>query len=155
MFIAGRIGNALITSLLMFVLVTALGRVLFGVPVPWPRLAALLVALVVGSASFCALGVALASFIPSREAAPAITNLVVFPLYFLSGVFIPESEIPSGVLHVADVFPIRHLFDALLAGFDPSTAAGGVRAGRPRDGCRVGPRRTGVALRRFRWEPRM
>ena len=95
----------------MFVLVTALGRVLFGVPVPWPRLAALLAALVVGSASFCALGVALASFIPSREAAPAITNLVVFPLYFLSGVFIPESEIPSGVLRdrrpVPDPPPLR------------------------------------------------
>ncbi len=55
-FIAGRIGNAFVTSLLMFVLVTALGRVLFGVPVPWSRLAALLAVLVVGSASFCALG---------------------------------------------------------------------------------------------------
>ncbi len=153
-FIAGRIGNALITSLLMFVLVTALGRVLFGVPVPWSRLAALLAALVVGSASFCALGVALASFIPSREAAPAITNLVVFPLYFLSGVFIPESEIPSGVLGIADAFPIRHLFDALLAGFDPSTAPGGFELGDLAIVAAWGLAGLAIALRRFRWEPR-
>jgi ABC-2 type transport system permease protein len=153
-FIAGRIGNALITSLLMFVLVTALGRALFGVPVPWSQLPELIATLIVASASFCALGVALASFIPSRDAAPAITNLVVFPLYFLSGVFIPESEIPSGVLRIADLFPIRHLFDALLAGFDPSTGSGGFQAGDLAVVAAWGFLGLAVALRRFRWEPR-
>jgi ABC-2 type transport system permease protein len=153
-FIAGRIGNAFVTALLMFVLVTALGHVLFDVPVPWSRLAPLIVVLAVSSASFCALGVALTTIIPSREAAPAITNLVVFPLYFLSGVFIPESEIPSGVLHVADVFPIRHLFDALLAGFDPATASAGSELGQLWVVAAWGLLGFVVALRRFRWEPR-
>ena len=153
-FIAGRIGNAFVTALLMFVLVTALGRVLFDVPVPWSRLGPLLVVLAVGSASFCALGVALTTIIPSREAAPAITNLVVFPLYFLSGVFIPESEIPNGVLHVADVFPIRHLFDALLAGFDPATGSAGYELGQLAVVAAWGVLGFVIALRRFRWEPR-
>jgi ABC-2 type transport system permease protein len=153
-FIAGRIGNAFVTALLMFVLVTALGRLLFDVPVPWSRLGPLLVVLAVGSASFCALGVALTTIIPSREAAPAITNLVVFPLYFLSGVFIPESEIPTGVLHVADVFPIRHLFDALLAGFDPATGSAGYELGQLAVVAAWGLLGFVVALRRFRWEPR-
>jgi ABC-2 type transport system permease protein len=151
-FIAGRIGNALVTALLMFVIVTALGRILFGVPVPWSHLAVLLVVLTVGSASFCALGVALTAIIPSRDAAPAITNLVVFPLYFLSGVFIPESEIPSGVLHVAGVFPIRNFFDALLAGFEPAT--GGAVLGQLAVVAAWGLLGFVVALRRFRWEPR-
>ena len=154
-FIAGRIGNALVTALLMFVLVTALGRLLFGVPVPWSRLVALVVTLAVGSASFCALGLALTTIIPSREAASAITNLVVFPLYFLSGVFIPESEIPSGVLHVADAFPIRHLFDALLAGFDPATGGAGFELGNLVVVAAWGLFGFVVALRRFRWEPRI
>jgi ABC-2 type transport system permease protein len=153
-FIAGRIGNAFVTALLMFVLVTGLGRILFDVPVPWSRLGPLLVVLAVGSASFCALGVALTTIIPSREAAPAITNLVVFPLYFLSGVFIPESEIPTGVLHVADVFPIRHLFDALLAGFDPATGSVGSEMGHLALVAAWGLLGFVVALRRFRWEPR-
>ena len=154
-FIAGRIGNAIVTALLMFVLVTVLGRILFGVPVPWSRLAALIAALAVGSASFCALGVALTTIIPSREAAPAITNLVVFPLYFLSGVFIPESEIPNGVLHVADAFPVRHLFDALLAGFDPATASAGFELGHLAVVAAWGLAGLVIASRRFRWEPRI
>jgi ABC-2 type transport system permease protein len=154
-FVAGRIGNAFVIALLMFVLVTVLGRVLFGVPVPWSRLGALVLALLVGAASFCALGMALTALIPSREAAPAITNLVVFPLYFLSGVFIPESEIPSGVLHVADVFPIRNLFDALLAGFDPATAGGGFELGHLAVVAGWGVLGLVFAVRRFRWEPRL
>ena len=32
---------------------------------------------------------------PSEEAAPAITNIAVLPLYFLSGPFVPESETDS------------------------------------------------------------
>jgi ABC-2 type transport system permease protein len=154
-FIAGRIGNATVTAMLMFVLVTAMGRILFGVPVPWSRLSMLIVALFVGAASFCALGMALTTIIPSREAAPAITNLVVFPLYFLSGVFIPENEIPDGVLHVADVFPVRHLFDALLAGFDPATASAGFEAGHLAIVAAWGLAGLAIALRRFRWEPRI
>jgi ABC-2 type transport system permease protein len=153
-FIVGRIGNAFVTALLMFVLVTALGRALFGVAVPWSQLPALFATLLVGSASFCAMGMALTTIIPSREAAPAITNLVVFPLYFLSGVFIPESEIPSGVLNFADLFPIRHLFEALLTGFDPATTGAGFELGQLAVIAAWGLLGLVVALRRFRWEPR-
>ena len=152
-FIAGRIGNSLVIALLMLVLVAAIGRIVFGVAGPWSRLAPLLVTLAVGSASFCALGVALTAIIPSREAAAPITNLVVFPLYFLSGVFIPESEIPDGVLRVADVFPIRHLFDSLLPGLDPAPEArasssapgGGGRVGHARIRGRAAPISMGTA----------
>jgi ABC-2 type transport system permease protein len=121
-FISGRVGTAIATSLLMLMLITAIGALAFGVDVPWSRLPALLVTLAVGAASFCALGIALTAIIPSREAATPIVNAIVFPLYFLSGIFIPESEIPNGVLHVANVFPVRHLFEAFLTAF---TAGGG------------------------------
>jgi len=153
-FVAGRIGNAIVVSMLMFALITAIGRLAFGVGIPWSRLPALVVTLAVGSAAFCALGVALTGLIPSREAAPAVTNLIVFPLYFLSGVFIPESEIPNGVLHVADVFPIRHLFDALLTGFDPATAGAGFEWGDLAVLAAWGIAALLVAMRSFRWEPR-
>ena len=153
-FIAGRIGNSIVVALLMLTLIAAIGWLAFGVDIPWSRLPALVVALAVGSASFCALGMALTAVIPSREAAPAITNLIVFPLYFLSGVFIPESEIPNGVLHVADVFPIRHLFDALLSGFDPSTAGAGFEWGDLAVVALWGIAGLALAMRSFRWEPR-
>ena len=64
-FIAGRIGNAIVVSVIMLVLLTVIGRVLYGVQVPWDRLPAVLVTLAVGAASFCCMGVALTAAIPS------------------------------------------------------------------------------------------
>ena len=52
--------------------------------------------LFVGAGAFCALGIAYTRLIPSEEAAPAMTNAVVLPLYFISGVFVPVSELPDG-----------------------------------------------------------
>jgi len=121
-FFAGRIGNALVVSLLMLVLLAAIGRIAYGVDIPWDRAPAVLVTLAVGAAAFCCLGLALTGFIPSQSAAAPITNIAIFPLYFLSGVFIPESEIPTGVLHIADVFPVRHFFTAF---FDAWVGGGG------------------------------
>ena len=85
--------------------------------------------LAIGAASFCCLGIALTAAIPSEEAAPAITNVAVLPLYFLSGVFIPETEIPDGVLQFADLFPIRHFFEAFFAAWNPQTAGAGFEWG--------------------------
>ena len=64
--------------------------------------------LLVGAASFCCMGVALTAVIPSEDAAAPITNATVLPLYFLSGVFIPQEEIPDPVLDFSSIFPIRH-----------------------------------------------
>jgi ABC-2 type transport system permease protein len=113
-FFAGRIGNSLVVSVAMLVLLAAIGRIGYGVAIPWDRTPAVLVTLAIGAAAFCCLGLALTGFIPSQSAAAPITNIAIFPLYFLSGVFIPESEIPSGVLHVAEVFPVRHFFEAFF-----------------------------------------
>ena len=105
-FIAGRIGNSIVVALLMLVLLAAIGRLLYGVPIPWePAAGDLLVVLVVGAASFCCLGIALTALIPSQDAAAPIVNALLLPLYFLSGVFIPEDELPDGVIDFADHLP--------------------------------------------------
>ena len=122
----------------MLVVVPAIGRLLYDVEIPWEHLPAVLVTLAIGAASFCCLGIALTAVIPSEDAAPAITNVAVLPLYFLSGVFIPETEIPDGVLQFADLFPIRHFFEAFFAAWDPPTAGRRVRVGPPRGGRRLG-----------------
>ncbi len=111
-FIAGRVGNSVIVALLMMALVAVLGRVLYGVPIPWAQAPELLVVLAVGAASFCCLGIALTAVIPSQDAAAPIVNAILLPLYFLSGVFIPEDELPQDVIDFANHFPIRHFFDA-------------------------------------------
>jgi ABC-2 type transport system permease protein len=83
-----------------------------------------------------------------------VTNAIVLPLYFLSGVFIPETEIPDGVLDVANVFPIRPLFEALLTGFDPSTAGAGFEPGRLAVVGAWGIAGLLAAFFTFRWTPR-
>jgi ABC-2 type transport system permease protein len=138
----------------MVVLVTGIGAVLYGVSVPGETIPALLLALLVAAFAFSCLGFALTAAIPSEEAAPPITNFTVLPLYFLSGVFIPETEIPDGVLNVADVFPIRPLFEALLTAFDPATTGVGFEWGRLAVVAAWGVAGLLVAIRTFRWEPR-
>jgi ABC-2 type transport system permease protein len=150
-FIAGRIGNALVVASLMLVLVAGLGRIAYGVPIPWSEAGAVVVTLLVGAASFCAMGMALTTVIPSFEAAPAITQALFLPLYFLSGVFIPDDQIPAGVLTVAGIFPIRHFFLAFIDAWVPS--GGGFD---PKDLAIValwGAFALVVAVRRFRWAP--
>jgi ABC-2 type transport system permease protein len=119
-FIAGRVGNSVVVAVLMLALVAALGRVLYGVSVPWERAPELLFVLAVGAASFCCLGIALTAAIPSQDAAAPIVNVILLPLYFLSGVFIPEDELPQGVIEFAGYFPIRpffqSFFDAYVSG---------------------------------------
>lgn len=152
-FIAGRIGNSVVVAVLMLVLLAAIGAILYGVSVPWSRLPAIVLTLVVGAASFCCLGIALTAVIPSQDAAAAIVNAILFPLYFLSGVFVPEDQLPGGVIAFADVFPVRHFFDAF---FDAYVPAGGSAVSW--DNLAVvaiwGVAGLLLALRYFRWTPR-
>jgi ABC-2 type transport system permease protein len=153
-FVAGRVGNSVVTSLLMVVLVTVIGRVAYDVPLPDQTIPALLATLVVGAFAFSCLGFALAAAIPNEDAGPPITNVVLLPLYFISGVFVPESEIPDGALHVADLFPVRHLFEAFLAAFDPQTTGAGFEWGNLAVVAAWGVLGLVLAYRFFRWSPR-
>ena len=152
-FIAGRVGNSIVVALMMLVLLAAIGGVLYGVSVPWERLPEILLTLVVGAASFCCLGIALTAAIPSQDAAAAIVNAMLLPLYFLSGVFIPEDQLPNGVISFADLFPVRHFFDAF---FDAYVPAGGPSVSW--DNLAVvalwGVAGLLLAIKFFRWTPR-
>lgn len=153
-FIAGRVGNAVVISLLMAVLVTAIGKLVYGVAIPDQTIPAVLIALAVGAASFACMGFALTVLIPTEDAAPAVTNAVALPLYFISGIFIPETEIPDGVLHVADAFPFRHFFEAFFTAFDPQTTGSGIELGQLAAVAAWGLLGLVVAALAFRWTPR-
>ena len=153
-YVGGRIGNAFVVSLMMVVLVTLLGNVIYGVPIPTTTIPALLVTLIVGTFSFCSIGLALSIVIPSEQAAPPITNFTVLPLYFLSGVFVPETEIPDGVLTFASIFPIRPFFEAFLTAFDPLTVGAGFDWGHLAVVAAWGIGAMLITMRYFRWSPR-
>jgi len=152
--VAGRIGNAVVISLLMTLIVTAIGRIVYDVEIPDSTIPALLVSLLVGAFAFSCLGFALTAVIPNEDAAPAITNVAVLPLYFLSGVFIPDSEIPDGVLDFASFFPIRNFFETLFTAFDPATQGAGFEWGHLGIVALWGVGGLLLAARFFRWAPR-
>ena len=153
-FIAGRVGNSIVVALMMLALLAAIGWALYGVDFPWERLPGIVISLVVGAAAFCCLGIALTAAIPSQDAAAPIVNALLLPLYFLSGVFIPDDQLPSGVIHFADLFPIRHFFEAFFDAYVP--AGGGATVSW--DNLAVvaiwGVAGLLLAVRFFRWTPR-
>jgi ABC-2 type transport system permease protein len=152
-FVAGRIGNSIVVALLMLALIAAIGRMLYGVEIPWSQLPELLFVLVVGAASFCCLGIALTAAIPSQDAAAPIVNAILLPLYFLSGVFIPDDELPSGVTDFANHFPVRDFFQAFFDAYVPG-GSGGLDWGNLAVVAIWGVAGLLLAIRFFRWTPR-
>jgi ABC-2 type transport system permease protein len=153
-FIAGRVGNSIVVALLMLALIAAIGRVLFSVPFPWGELPAVLVTLAVGAACFCCLGIALTAAIPSQDAAAPIVNALLLPLYFLSGIFIPENELSSSVISFANHFPVRDFFEAFFQAYIPAAPGSGVDWGNLAVVAIWGVFGLLLAVRFFRWSPR-
>lgn len=151
-FIAGRVGNSIVVSVVMVALVGAIGAIVYGVSLPWSHAGEIIVTIAVGAASFSALGIALSGMIPSADAAAPVTQLIALPLYFISGIFIPQNEIPSGILHVASAFPMRPLFQCFFAAWVPS--AGSFDWGHLAVVAAWGVAGILVALRTFGWVPR-
>ncbi len=118
-FLASQILMATVVAAFMTVLIIVIGRVLFGVSLQWSAVPTLLITLVLGAASFCAMGLALSTIIPSEDAAPAVTNAVALPLYFVSDVFVITEDAPRFITLLGDIFPVKHLVSALQPAFDP------------------------------------
>jgi ABC-2 type transport system permease protein len=150
-YLAARILHAVLVALILAVIVAVFGLVAYGVPLPIGHAAEVAAVLVLGSAVFCALGLAVAGLVPNASAAPAVVNAIVLPLLFVSNVFV---RIDAGPLvTVGGLFPVRPFSTALLSAYgtpgagplDPATlawlAAWGILG-------------LVVALRTFTWEPR-
>ena len=151
-YLAGRIGHAVLIAFLLVVIVAAFGALLYGVPVPWGSLPAVVAVLVVAAAAFSALGLALTGVIPNADAAPAIVNAVVLPVLFISNVFVDMSAAPSWLDTISRLLPVRHFADAMLALWSgASTGVPWVELGVMALWGAIG---VVAALRFFSWEPR-
>jgi ABC-2 type transport system permease protein len=110
----------LVSTLLVFALQTAalfcLGRVLYGTPFP-TAIGSLILAVIVGSAAFAALGVATASLIRSGEGSSAVVNFILLPMAFLTGSFGPTRHYPSFLRAIGDVLPLKYFVDLVNAIF--------------------------------------
>jgi ABC-2 type transport system permease protein len=152
--IAGRTLTSVAISAVMVVVVCLFGAVLYGVELPTSTLPGVVVSVLVGTFSLAALGFAVAALVPSENAAPPVANVIVLPLEFISGIFVPSEQIPDWMDSIASVFPVKPLFDSLLKAFDPVTTGIGVDWGALAVVAAWGVVGAVAALRLFRWAPR-
>jgi ABC-2 type transport system permease protein len=125
------------------------GRLAFGVPVRG-SLVELGALCVLGSLSFCAIGLLIASRAQTIEAASGLMNVVMMPMWILSGVFFSAQRFPAALQPVIKALPLTAAIDALRA----NMLRGGGMA-------QVGPQMAilaawlvasfAVALKIFRW----
>ncbi|WP_419841581.1 ABC transporter permease [Candidatus Poriferisodalis sp.] len=153
-YVGGQVGASLALTGLMTVLVVGIGRFGYGVGVQLAAVPSLLITLLVGAAAFSALGLAVTCACPSEQAAPAVTNMCVLPLYFVSDVFIPSAGAPRWMSVIGDVFPIKHLALALGRTFDPFGQGVPMPVWRWTIMLAWGVVGVLITLRCFRWTPR-
>jgi ABC-2 type transport system permease protein len=151
--IASRALTAVAVALVMTGLLAAIGAVAYGARIPAGHAAALTVTVLVGAASFGAIGFALTTVIRGADSAQPTIAALTLPLYFISGIFLATTLLPHWLLNVASVFPVRPFQQALLAAYNPFSAGTGFAG---RDLLIVaawGVAGLLVAIRRFRWTP--
>ena len=125
-YLCGIVGNVIVVAVILTTLLVGLGVIAYGVTFPG-RYLALILAIVVGAFCVSALGIAVSTFVPNEDAAPAIINFVLFPLLFISGTLGPVSS-TSTLGRVAVVFPVRHLVQAMVHVFNPFGGGTGILA---------------------------
>ena len=150
--IVSRALAGIVTSLVLAALLLLVGRVAYSVSIPLHSLAALTLAIAVGTFAFCALGFAASGLIRNVDAAQPVMMGVTLPLFFISGIFVPWPLIPSWLRVVAEIFPVRHMASAVLAPL-AATSGSGVRAADLGVTALWGVAGLVVAARTFRWTP--
>ncbi len=125
-YLAGITLSSVVTVLAAVVVLLAVGIVLMGARVFTATLPGLAVTVVLGTACFTTLGIAISRLIPNPEGGMPILMFVTLPITFVSEVFFPLEGAPSWLKSIANVFPLRPLSNALQAAFDPRTHGAGL-----------------------------
>jgi ABC-2 type transport system permease protein len=152
-FMAGRIGHAILVTILLVAIVVTFGAMFYDAEVPTRTLPAFLTTIAVGAATFSALGLALTGAIPNADASPAIVNATILPLLFLSGIFIPIQDPNAWYVAVAKFFPVYHFAEAMNSAYFSPTGSG-FEGGHLLVMTAWGLAGVILALRFFSWEPR-
>ena len=114
-----KILHAMFVSLILVTIVAVAGALFYDVDLPSETMGAFILVVLLGGASFCALGLAISAVVPNADAAPAVINFSILPLLFISGVFIPLDGAPAWLENVAQLFPVYHFAQATLGAFHP------------------------------------
>ena len=100
--------SAVLTGLISLFVLMALSRAVFGVQMAgsWPSLIG---AYLCGACALVPFGLLVGSTARDIRTAPAIANLIFFPMMFLSGSAMPFAVLPDGVKRFARLLPTTYL----------------------------------------------
>jgi ABC-2 type transport system permease protein len=124
--IAGRALTAVVVSVGVMTVLILIGRFAYGVHLEASKIPALALVAIVGSISFCCVAYSFSTAVKSADAAQPMVQAVVLPLYFISGIFVPNVNLPGWLQNIAEVFPVQHLADGLHHAFDPAVHGSGI-----------------------------
>jgi ABC-2 type transport system permease protein len=119
----GKIGQVLITGLLQAALLLVVAGLAFGVPLPsepekWLTFAWVFL---LGVTTCAVLGIALSALPRSGKSATAVIIPITLILQFISGVYLPFSQLPDWLQNVASVFPLKWLAQGMRSVFLPDS----------------------------------
>ena len=153
-YLGGVVLSAVWIAALGVAAMVVLGVAVYGVNVEAAKVPAMLVAFSVGTASFAALGLALASLARSVSMAVPMANATLLPIAFVSNIFVPfDRDTPGWLELVGDIFPLKHFglaFGEAMSPFSDAPAFQWPRLGMLLLWLVVG---AAVAAWRFSWEP--
>lgn len=125
-YLTGQIAAATLISAAATVLLFAVGLTVVDAEVDAARAPAIIVTFVLGAACMAALGIAVFTLVPSFRTISAVTIGTLLPLTFVSDVFmLGAEELPRVLTVIGDVFPLKHLVNAMLTATRPDQAGAG------------------------------
>ncbi len=153
-YIAGRIGSALVIAAFTSGLLLAITVVFYDLHIALVAIPAIVVTFVVGAVAFGALGLAVAAFAPNGDAAVAIANATLLPAAFVSSVFIPLENPSTLVRVVGSLLPLKPFSLAFQQAVHADSFTAGFAWGRLFVVALWGLGGMALALRYFTWVPK-
>jgi ABC-type multidrug transport system permease subunit len=129
MYLLGRVGGAVLLAFSSVLVMLAVGMLFWDVQIIWRTLPATLVTLVVATASFAALGLAVGALASSSSLAQTFAVASAMAVSFLSGLFTLGSTPPDWMTTLGQLFPSVHVLNQLWDQFSPALGGSGWELG--------------------------
>lgn len=113
-FVISQVITRLLVAVTQAVILLGFGALIFKTHIYGNPLLILLTILL-GGIMFLGLGFTISGLSKTVDAVPALANLIVFPMLFLSGIFFPTSSMPNWLQHVVTYLPLQPFAKAMRA----------------------------------------
>lgn len=111
-FVASQVITRLIVAVTQAAILLIAGMLIFKTHIYGNPLLILLTVLL-GGIMFLGLGFTISGLSKTVEAVPAIANIIIFPMLFLSGIFFPMSSMPGWLQSVVQYLPLQPFAHAM------------------------------------------